>query len=121
MKQSGEDYLESVLRIGRERGNVRSIDIAHDLGVSKPSVSVAVHNLEEAGYLKINGHDLVLTDAGRAIAERVMERHELFYNFLIGLGVNAKVAEEDACKLEHALSAESFEAFKGFVEKNLGK
>lgn len=118
MKQSGEDYLESILRIGRERGNVRSIDIAHDLGVSKPSVSVAVHNLEQAGYLRIEGHDLTLTEVGRAIAERVMERHELFYNFLIGLGVNTKVAEEDACKLEHALSAESFEAFKGFVEKN---
>ena len=118
MKQSGEDYLESILRIGRERGNVRSIDIAHDLGVSKPSVSVAVHNLEQAGYLRIEGHDLTLTEAGRAIAERVMERHELFYNFLIGLGVNTKVAEEDACKLEHALSAEIFEAFKGFVEKN---
>jgi Mn-dependent DtxR family transcriptional regulator len=121
LKQSGEDYLESILRIGMERGNVRSIDVAHDLGVSKPSVSVAVHNLEQAGYLRIEGHDLTLTAAGRAIAERVMERHELFYNFLIGLGVDSKVAEEDACKLEHALSAESFEAIKGFVEKNLKK
>lgn len=117
MKQSGEDYLESILRIGRERGNVRSIDIVHDLGVSKPSVSVAVHNLEQAGYLRIEGYDLTLTEAGRAIAERVMERHELFYNFLISLGVDSKVAEEDACKLEHALSVESFEAIKGFVEK----
>ena len=121
MKQSGEDYLESILRIGRERGNVRSIDIAHDLGVSKPSVSVAVHNLEETGYLVMTGHEITLTEAGRAIAERVMERHELFYNFLTSLGVDAKVAEEDACNLEHALSAESFEAFKVFVEKNLGK
>lgn len=121
MKQSGEDYLESVLRIGRERGNVRSIDVARDLGVSKPSVSVAVHNLEEAGFLRIDGHELNLTEKGRAIAERVMERHELFYNFLIGLGVDSKVAEEDACKLEHALSAESFEAIKDFVEKNLTK
>lgn len=121
MKQSGEDYLESILRIGRERGNVRSIDVARDLGVSKPSVSVAVHNLEEAGYLRIDGHELTLTENGRAIAERVMERHELFFNFLTSLGVDARVAEEDACNLEHALSAESFEAFKAFVEKNLGK
>lgn len=119
MKQSGEDYLESVLRIGRERGNVRSIDVARDLGVSKPSVSVAVHNLEEAGFLRIDGHELTLTEAGLAIAERVIERLEVFYNFLTNLGVDAQVAEEDACKLEHALSAESFEAFKRFVEKNL--
>ena len=118
MKQSGEDYLESILRIGRERGNVRSIDIARDLNVSKPSVSVAVHNLQDAGYLLMNGHDITLTDAGRAIAERVMERHELFYNFLTGLGVDAKTAEEDACNMEHALSSASFEAIKGFLEKN---
>ena len=121
MKQSGEDYLESILRIGKERGNVRSIDIARDLQVSKPSVSVAVHNLQDAGYLVMNGHDITLTDRGREIAERVMERHELFYNFLLGLGVDAKTAEEDACNLEHALSSKSFEAFKGFVEKNLIK
>ena len=119
MKQSGEDYLESILRIGRERGNVRSIDIARDLQVSKPSVSVAVHNLEGAGYLVINGHDITLTDSGREIAERVMERHELFYNFLLGLGVDPKTAEEDACNLEHALSSKSFEAIKSFLEKNL--
>ena len=118
MKQSGEDYLESILRIGREKGNVRSIDVARDLGVSKPSVSVAVHNLEEAGYLVIHGHDLKLTDAGRAVAERVMERHELFYNFLTGLGVEPKVAEDDACNMEHALSSASFEAIKAFLEKN---
>ena len=118
MKQSGEDYLESILRIGRERGNVRSIDIARDLNVSKPSVSVAVHNLQDAGYLQMNGHDITLTAAGREIAERVMERHELFYNFLTGLGVDVKTAEEDACNMEHALSSESFEAIKGFLEKN---
>ena len=118
MKQSGEDYLESVLRIGRERGSVRSIDIAHDLQVSKPSVSVAIHNLQDAGYLQISGHDITLTEAGREIAERVIERHELFYNFLTGLGVDAKVAEEDACSMEHALSAESFSAIKGYLEKN---
>lgn len=117
MKQSGEDYLESILRIGRERGNVRSIDIARDLEVSKPSVSVAVHNLEEAGYLKIDGHEIYLTEAGQKIAERVIERHELFFNFLKDLGVEEKVAEEDACKMEHALSAESFDAIKKFLQK----
>lgn len=116
MKQSGEDYLESILRIGRERGNVRSIDIARDLDVSKPSVSVAVHNLEEAGYLTMDGHEITLTKSGRAIAERVIERHELFFNFLTGLGVAEKVAEEDACKMEHALSAESFDAIKTFLQ-----
>ena len=97
---------------------MRSIDIARDLNVSKPSVSVAVHNLQDAGYLLMNGHDITLTDAGRAIAERVMERHELFDNFLTGLGVDAKTAEEDACNMEHALSSASFEAIKGFLEKN---
>ena len=118
MKQSGEDYLESILRISRERGNVRSIDIAHDLGVSKPSVSVAVHNLQNAGYLVMNGYDITLTDKGCQVAESVMERHELFYNFLVGLGVNTKVAEEDACNMEHALSSESFDAIKNYLEKN---
>lgn len=118
MKQSGEDYLESILRIGRERGNVRSIDIARDLQVSKPSVSVAVHNLQEAGYLIMKGHELSLTPSGREIAERVMERHEVFYNFLTSLGVDAKIAEEDACNMEHALSSESFEAMKRYLEQN---
>lgn len=121
MKQSGEDYLESILRIGRERGNVRSIDIARDLQVSKPSVSVAVHNLQDAGYLIINGYDITLTDKGREVAERVMERHELFYNFLIGLGVDTVTAEEDACNLEHALSSKSFQAIKNFLEKEKAK
>ncbi len=118
MKQSGEDYLESILRIGKERGNVRSIDIARDLQVSKPSVSVAVHNLQDAGYLLMDGHDITLTNAGREIAERVMERHELFYNFLLGLGVDEVTAEKDACNMEHALSSASFEAIKAFLEKN---
>ncbi len=121
MKQSGEDYLESILRISREHGNVRSIDIVRDLGVSKPSVSVAVHNLEEAGYLQIDGHELILTEAGRAIAERMIERHEVFYAFLVSQGVDAKVAEEDACKMEHALSAESFEAIKAFLDKHINE
>ncbi len=115
MKQSGEDYLESVLRIGRERGNVRSIDIARDLRVSKPSVSVAVHQLEEQGYLVIDGHDITLTAAGMEIAERVIERHELFYEFLTRLGVETHIAAEDACRMEHALSAESFSAIKNFL------
>lgn len=118
MKQSGEDYLESILRIGRERGNVRSIDIARDLQVSKPSVSVAVHNLQEAGYLIIEGYELKLTPKGREIAEGVMERHEVFYHFLKALGVDPHVAEQDACNMEHALSAESFQAMKQYLEKN---
>ena len=84
-------------------------------------MSVAVHNLQDAGYLLMDGHDITLTKKGREVAERVMERHELFYNFLTGLGVDAVTAEEDACNLEHALSGESFEAIKGFVEKNLMK
>lgn len=118
MKQSGEDYLESILRIGRERGSVRSIDIAHDLSVSKPSVSVAVHNLQAEGYIVIDGHDITLTQKGREVAERVMERHELFYHFFTALGVDEKVAEEDACRMEHTLSVESFEAIKRYLEKN---
>ncbi len=118
MKQSGEDYLESVLRIGRTRGSVRSIDIARDLQVSKPSVSVAVHQLEEQGYLLINGHDIVLTAEGMEIAEKVIERHELFFGFLTSLGVNEKTAAEDACRMEHALSGESFSAIKDYLKKN---
>ncbi|MCD7805937.1 MAG: metal-dependent transcriptional regulator [Lachnospiraceae bacterium] len=121
MHESGEDYLESVLRISRRKGNVRAIDIVRDLGVSKPSVSVAVHNLEDGGYLKIDGYQITLTDAGREIAERVIERHELFHQFLASLGVDDAVAEADACKIEHTLSVESFQAMKEFITKHMAE
>lgn len=117
MKQSGEDYLESILRISRQYGSVRSIDVARDLEVSKPSVSVAIHNLEEQGYLIIRGHELILTEQGLAIAEKVLERHELFYRFFVDMGVAERVAQEDACRMEHALSGESFAAIKRYLEK----
>ncbi len=119
MHESGEDYLESVLRISRKKGNVRAIDIVRDLGVSKPSVSVAVHNLEDGGYLKIDRYRITLTDAGREIAERMIERHELFHRFLVSLGVDDAVAEADACKIEHTLSVESFQAMKEFITKHM--
>lgn len=118
IQESGEDYLESILKIEREKGVVRSIDVANDLHVSKPSVSRAIHILEERGFITIQGSHLLLSEEGRAIAEKIYERHLLFTEFLMRIGVNAKVAAEDACRIEHTLSDESYAALKRFIEKH---
>lgn len=117
IQESGEDYLESILKIEREKGYVRSIDVANDLQVTKPSVSRAIHILEERGYITIqdNAH-LQLSETGRKIAEKMYERHLLFTEFLIRIGVDETIAAEDACRMEHTLSDESFSALKRFIE-----
>jgi Mn-dependent DtxR family transcriptional regulator len=111
--QSVEDYLEAILMVQEEKGLCRAIDIAQHLGFSKPSVSVALRNLENDGSVyRANDGSVQLTAKGRQIAESVLERHRFLTRFLTSLGVDPETAEEDACGMEHALSPESFERFR---------
>lgn len=111
--ESLEDYLETILSLQKKSGQVRSVDIAAEMGFSKPSVSIAMKNLREKEYISVDGKGLIsLTDAGRERAERVLERHTILSNWLISLGVSEEVAREDACRVEHDLSEESFDAIK---------
>lgn len=111
--ESAENYLETILMLKKDKGSVRSIDIAHELGFSKPSVSVAMKNLRENGYITVeNGGEINLTDAGLEIANKMYERHTLLTGWLTALGVSPETAAEDACKIEHVISVESFEAIK---------
>ena len=113
IQESAENYLEAILMLRQEKGAVRSIDIAGKLEFSKPSVSIAMKNLRENGYIEMYGDGLItLTPAGQEIAERVYERHVLLTNWLVRLGVDQEHAVEDACRIEHVISAESFEAIK---------
>ena len=114
--ESGEDYLEAILMIKKRNGNVRSIDIAHELSFSKPSVSVAMKNLKTSNYITVDENGFInLTEAGQEIADKIYERHTFLTNWLTSLGVDPEVAAEDACKMEHAISSESFSAIKKFV------
>ncbi len=111
--ESAENYIETIYMLKRRQGEVRSIDIANELEFSKPSVSIAMKNLRENGYIEVDHTGYIsLTDAGLEIAERMYERHTLLTEFLTGLGVDAETAAEDACRIEHVISAESFEAIK---------
>ncbi len=114
--ESAENYLETILILQQRKGSVRAIDIVNELDYTKPSVSVAMKNLRENGYVKVSpeGH-ITLTPKGREIAETMYERHTLISNWLVRLGVDAKTAVEDACRIEHVISAESFEAIKRHV------
>lgn len=116
--KSSEDYLEMILMLREKKGYARSIDIADGLGVTKPSVSYAVKRLRENGYISVD-HDgmITLTDAGMEIATRMYDRHRTLSGFLIKLGVEETVAREDACRLEHDLSDESFAAICRHVEE----
>ena len=111
--KSGEDYLEAILILKNKQGSVRSIDIATNLNFSKPSVSVAVHKLEESGHIKIDENGLIeLTESGYQIASNIYERHRVLTELFESLGVDPEVAQEDACKVEHVISEETFEAIK---------
>ena len=115
--QSLEDYLEAILMLKNENGDVRSIDIAHSLGFSKPSVSVAMKSLREKGYVTVDeqGH-ISLTNEGLSIANMVYERHEILTRFLTYIGVDARTAEEDSCRIEHDLSEVTFAKLKDFLK-----
>ena len=111
--ESLEDYLETILMLHKSRGQVRSIDIANEMNFTKPSVSIAMKNLREKGYITMadNGY-ITLTESGKERAESVLERHTILADLLTSIGVNEETAREDACKVEHDLSEESFEAIK---------
>lgn len=111
--ESAENYLETILMIKNKKGLVRSIDIANELEFSKPSVSVAMKNLRQNGYIDVdeNGY-ITLLESGLEIAEKMYERHTTISDWLISLGVDSQTAVDDACKIEHVISNESFEAIK---------
>ena len=116
--ESAENYLETILMLQQRKGSVRSIDIANELEFSKPSVSVAMKNLRLNGYIEVDGSGMIhLLPEGQAIAEAVLEKHKLITAFLVALGVSEEVAAEDACRIEHVLSNESFEAIKEHARK----
>ncbi len=113
LQESGEMYLETILILSKKNKFVRSLDVAEYMGFSKPSVSRAVGLLKSGGYLTVDGDGhLSLTESGRAVAEKIYDRHILLTRFLVHLGVNEQTAMEDACKIEHDISDESFEAIK---------
>lgn len=113
IQESAENYLETILVLKKEKGTVRSIDIAVQLGFSKPSVSVAMKNLRENGYIEMDKNGSIsLTKSGMDIAEKIYERHTFLSEWLIRLGVSPETARKDACRMEHVISAESFEALK---------
>ena len=119
IQESAENYLEAILVLMQKNGQVRSIDVAHYTGFSKPSISRAVGLLRDNGYVSIDQNGLLgLTESGLKIAETIYERHQLLSSWLTTLGVDPKVAEEDACRIEHVISPESFEAIKKHVNRH---
>ena len=111
--ESAENYLETILMLSKKLPVVRSVDIANELDFKKSSVSIAMKNLREGGKITVTQAGYIyLTDSGRAIAEMIYERHEWLTNWLISLGLDSNIAAEDACKMEHVISKESFEALK---------
>ena len=118
--ESAEDYLERILILQERNNEVRSIDIARDMGFSKPSISVAMKKLKEAGLININKSGFItLTKEGHVIADKVYERHCVLKEALITIGVNPEQAEKDACKVEHVISEETFEAIKKHGKKSV--
>mgnify|MGYP003008554464 CR=1 FL=1 len=113
VNESAENYLETILVLSKRLPVVRSVDIANELNFTKPSVSVAMKNLREKGYITVTDAGFIyLTDSGKSIADMIYERHSLLSSWLISLGVDEKIATEDACKMEHVISDASMEAIK---------
>ena len=116
-RQSKEDYLERILMLQKKIGKVRSIDIVHDMGYSKPSISRAIKLLRESNYIIVDKNGIInFTDKGMKIATSIYERHELLTNFLISIGVDEDIAKKDACGIEHHLSEETFVALKKHID-----
>lgn len=119
IRESAEDYLETILILKNKISNVRSIDIAQELSFSKPSVSVAMKNLRENNYIEVDENGYIrLTESGMAIAKKIYERHTFLTNWLTDIGVDASTAAEDACRIEHVISEESFSAIKNFIAEH---
>lgn len=119
IQESAENYLETILILEQRKGSVRSIDIVNELGFSKPSVSIAMKNLRENDFISIDEKGYItLLEKGNQIASKIYERHNTLTNCLILLGVNEKTAAEDACRIEHIISEETFEAIKKHINNN---
>ncbi len=115
--ESAEDYLEAILKLRENHGMVRSIDIVRELGFSKPSISIAMKNLRENGYIQMDGDGYItLLPPGEEIAQRIYGRHKLLTQIFVQLGVSQETAAVDACKVEHDLSEETFEKIKAHIE-----
>lgn len=116
--ESAEDYLERILMLSKKMSKVRSIDIAVDMNYSKPSISRAIKNLKENGYINVDANgNITLTEKGFEVANRIYERHTILTKIFVALGVSQETAASDACKVEHDLSPETFEALKKYLEK----
>ena len=120
IRESAEDYLEAILIIGKEKGKVRSIDVAKYLGITKPSVSVAMKNLRNEGFIDVDEKGLLsLLPPGEEIANKTYEKHVTLRYMIISLGVNKETATLDACRMEHVISEESFKALKEHAKEKL--
>ena len=118
LQESGEMYLETILILSQQKSGVRAVDVGEYMGFSKPSVSRGVHILMDAGYLYVDDNGfLKLTDSGQQIAEKIYARHNILSAFFKQIGVSDEVAVDDACKVEHYISDETYEAIRAFVEK----
>ena len=117
LQESGQMYLETILILTNERANVRSIDVCEHMGFSKPSVSRAIGLLKSGGYITVDKDGFItLTPTGRELAQTIYDRHKVLTEFLISLGVDGEVASQDACKIEHHISDESFDAIKRAIQ-----
>ena len=120
IKESAENYLETILILSKKNGTVRSIDVANEMNFTKASISVAMKRLREDEYIVVEKDGAIhLTQSGKEIAAKVYERHQLIAKILIALGVSEETAFEDSCKIEHHLSQESFEKIKEYYEKRM--
>ncbi len=118
IRVSSQDYLEAILVLENRNGNVRNIDIAQHMGYSKPSITNAINTLCKGGYVIIdNDKNISLTQYGKEIAKKVYAKHRFFKEYLISIGVDEKIAEQDACRMEHAISDQSFEKLKESILK----
>ncbi len=118
--ESAENYLETILILSKKLPVVRSVDIANELGFKKSSVSIAMKNLREKNHITVTDAGFIyLTDSGKRIAELIYERHQFISGWLMTLGVPESIAIEDACRIEHILSRESYDAIKAFVKRNM--
>lgn len=121
LQKAGEDYLKAIFLLQQKNKNVRSLDVADYLKVTRPSVSVAIRHLREGGFLTMDAQKLLhLTDAGRVAAEQVYERHCVIMDRLVSLGVDPEIAKRDACRIEHVISRESYEKLKALRDSGTG-
>lgn len=118
INESAENYLETILMLSKKLPVVRSVDVANELGFKKSSVSIAMKNLRENNHITVSDAGFItLTESGKQIADMIFERHEVISSWLISMGVSKETALEDACKMEHVISEESFDAIKKFIGK----